>query len=285
MGSRMVARLLEAGFEVTVWNRTPSRTDDVCKMGARYAETPREAASEADIVFSMVRDDAASRIVWLDEGEGAMWAMRKETIGIECSTLSLPFVRELHGKFLAHGSELLDAPVAGSRPQAEAGQLIFLVGGNREPKGAVAAVLSSMGGKIHYSGGPGSGCVVKLMVNSLFGIQLAALAELLGFCDRAGIDVTRAAEVLGETPVSSPAVRAAAASMISQDFAPAFPIEMVKKDFELLAATADECEAVTPVTGCVGEIYSDAVMRKFGTDNITGVVQLYVESNRGRVLR
>lgn len=271
VGSRMATRLCAASHELTVWNRSEARaTPD----GAVRASTPSAAAEGADLVISMVRDDAASHDVWLGE-RGALAAMSDEAIGVECSTLSLPYVKELSAAFRNADRQFLDAPLAGSRPQAEAGQLIFMVGGREQALEVARPALEAMGGAIHYAGGNGAVATVKLMVNALFGVQVAVLAELIGLARASGIDAAKAVEILGATPVASPAAKAAAGAMLADNFTPAFPIDLVAKDFGLIDASTPTVAVETPVSDASGAVYRRGVSAGFGADNITGIVQLY----------
>ncbi len=278
MGSRMAARLVDAGHTVTVWNRSPLRTAPLADLGAAVADSPRSAAADADVVISMVRDDAASRAVWLDEHTGALRSLGARALAIECSTLSVPFVRDLAGEFDRHGRVLVDAPLAGSRPQAESGALIFMVGGSDEAFRQAAAVLEPMAGAVHHAGESGAGAAVKLMVNALFGAQLGIMAELIALARQVGIDPEAAVEIVGSTPVCSPAAKLSAGAMLAGTFAPAFPIDLVAKDFALLERTAREVSIDLPLCHRTAEVYAQGVDRGFGGDNITGIIQLYTSS-------
>lgn len=271
MGSRMAARLFAASHEVIVWNRSEARATP---EGTARASTPAAAVEGADLVISMVRDDAASRDVWLGE-RGALGAMSDDAIGVECSTLSLPYVKELAAAFRDADRQFLDAPLAGSRPQAEAGQLIFMVGGREQVLDTARPALEAMGGAIHYAGGNGAGATVKLMVNALFGVQIAVLAELIGLARASGIDAAKAVEILGATPVASPAAKVAAAAMLAGNFTPSFPIDLVAKDFGLIDASTPTGAVETPVSDAAGAVYRRGVRAGFGGDNINGIVQLY----------
>lgn len=275
MGSRMATRLIDAGHDVTVWNRTRTRADALVELGAKVADSPREAATGADFVLAMVRDDQASRDVWLDADAGALHGMGPETVALECSTLSVPWLRELAESFREAGRTLVDAPLAGSRPQAEAGQLIFFVGGPDAAFDRVKAILAPMAGAVHHAGDTGAGVTIKLMVNALFGAQLGVLAELIGFAARAGIAPSTAVDILGTTPVCSPVAKVSAAAMVAGQWAPAFPIDLVAKDFALLGRSAADCGASVPLSTRTGEVYAEGIERGFGDDNITGIVQLY----------
>lgn len=275
MGSRMAANLMKAGHAVTVWNRRPDKAAQLVASGARLATTPRAAASGADVVIAMVRDDEASRAVWLDPANGALEAMRPDAMAVESSTLSVHWVRELGATAAKSGVAFLDAPVAGSRPQAEAGQLIYCVGGEASAFARAESLLKAMGGSVHHAGAVGSGAGVKLMVNALFGIQLAAMGELIGLAKKMGLDATKAVEILSSTPVCSPAAKLAAGAMLAGNFTPMFPIELVEKDFGYVVGVAARTQADVPISAAAHQVFADALARGYGEDNITGVAKVY----------
>ncbi|HVM83088.1 MAG TPA: NAD(P)-dependent oxidoreductase, partial [Candidatus Binatia bacterium] len=173
MGSRMAAQLLSADHALVVWNRSPEKTDALRAAGAEGAASPRAAAEGADFVLAMVRDDQASREIWLDRETGALASIRRDAVAIECSTLGLQWVAELSVRCKAGGVAFLDAPLAGSRPQAEQRQLIFFVGGDPEVFARAEPILKAMGAAIHHAGLNGAGALTKLVANALFGIQVA----------------------------------------------------------------------------------------------------------------
>ncbi len=276
MGSRMAARLLAAGHQVTAWNRSAGRTAPLVDQGARAADTPAEAASGAEVVIAMLRGDEASEIVWCDPETGAAAGMAEGTLAIECSTLTVEWTRRLGEALSGRGLGFVDAPLAGSLPQAEAGKLIFFAGGPGARLKPAQPLLLAMGAVVHHAGpAVGSGMAVKLMVNSLFGLQVAAVAELLALGEALGVPVIRAAEILGETPVLSPAAKGAAAAMVARAFAPMFPIDLVEKDFGYVAATAGAAGAAVPLSEAARAVFAEAKAAGYGGDNITGVAQLY----------
>src|ERR1700722_11837980 len=144
MGRQMAGRLLEAGFALTVYNRSTERAAELAGKGERVASTPKERAAGAQIVISMLSDDPASRASWLGP-DGALAGAASETLLIECSTVSVGWIRELGSAAASQNIELIDAPVTGSRPQAAAGQLVFLVGGEPAALERARPVLSVMG--------------------------------------------------------------------------------------------------------------------------------------------
>lgn len=278
MGSRMAQNLIDAGHTVVVWNRDPAKARPLGDRGALVAGSPRAAAVGADAVIAMVHDDIASRSVWLDAEHGALGAMPKNAVALDCSTLTLDWVNELADAAAARGIAFLDAPVAGSRPQAEARQLIFMVGGAASTLAAVQPILQAMGGAVHHAGPSGAGAAVKLAVNAMFGVQVAALAELLGALRGAGVDVARAIEIFGQTPVASPAAKGAAASMLAGNFAPMFPVRLVEKDFGYIEALGTAGQL--PIAQATRGVLRAAIAAGLGDLNLTGVAQLYPAASK-----
>ena len=275
MGSRMAISLLKAGHEVTVWNRSSIKTELMGKAGAKVADTPRIAVEQAEFVISMVRDDQASKQVWLDPEEGAIAGLPPNVVAIESSTLTLAWTKELGDHFQRQKIAFLDAPVAGTRPQAEAAQLVYFVGGDAETFAKAKPILQSMGKAINHVGVVGSGMTIKLAVNSLFAIQIATFGELIGFMDKCGLDKNKAVEILSSTPVCSPAAKVAAMAMLSNQFSPLFPIELVAKDMSYAMKTAQANNVTLPLVEATKKVCDEAIKQGYGEDNITGLVQLY----------
>ena len=275
MGFRIAQNLLKANHQVIVYNRTAAKAQPLVNQGAMSAPTPREAAAQANIVISMVTDNEASRRIWRGS-EGAVSGLSQEAIAIESSTLTVDWTRELAAEVGHRGAAFLDAPVVGSRPQGEAGKLIYLVGGEAAILAKVQDVLLCAGAAIHHVGSLGQGMAMKLAVNALFGIQVAALAELMEMLNKSGMTSVKAMECLGDLPVLSPAAKGAGNTMVSNNHAPMFPINLVEKDFRYFIQTSQAVNAATPASTVIREIYQDAIAKGYGNDNITGVIQLFV---------
>jgi 3-hydroxyisobutyrate dehydrogenase len=276
MGSRMALSLLKAGHEVTVWNRSSGKTELVEQAGAKVADNPRTAVRDAEFVISMVRDDEASQQVWLDSDTGALAGLAQNAVAIESSTLTVAWVKTLAQKFQEKNIAFIDAPVAGTRPQAEAAQLIYFVGGDTATFTQAEPILQAMGGMVHHVGVVGSGMTIKLAVNSLFAIQVSAFGELIGLMRESGLDEAKTVEILASTPVSSPAAKMAASAMVARQFTPLFPIELVTKDISYAVQTAQANNTSLPLAAACQQIFATAIKEGYGDDNITGVVQLYV---------
>lgn len=276
MGQRMVGSLLDANYEVMIWNRDLDKTKELSAKGAMVASTPCAAVEDADFIFSMVRDDIASTYVWLDDIDGALQQMKPNAIAIECSTVSVNHIKFLHNAFSESSHRLIEAPLAGSRPQAEARKLIFFAAGEERIVEIVKPILLTMGLACHFCGPVGSGAAIKLMVNALFGAQVALFAELIAFGRDLQLDIKRTLEIISSTPVCSPGASMAANAMADKMYAPAFPIDLVLKDFTLLARSAESTNSKLPVSASVGEVYGLGEQAGLSQSNITGIIQLYI---------
>lgn len=189
----------------------------------------------------------------------------------------MEWTTELAAAIESRGVAFLDAPVVGSRPQADAGKLIYLVGGSAETLAQVETILLAAGGPaIHHLGAMGQGMAMKLAVNPLFGIQVTTLAEILGLLTKQGVDLTTAIACLGELPVTSPAVKAAGSLMLNGNHAPLFLIALVEKDFRYATQTAQSVATTTPLAIATHDVYQKAIEQGYGDSNITGIAQLFI---------
>ena len=275
MGSRMATRLINAGHQVTVWNRSAAKTVSLVELGATTADSPFAAANDVDFAISMVRDDEASREIWLHPQFGALAGMKQGAIAIESSTLTVGWVETLAQHCGKRHISFLDAPVAGTRPQAEAGQLIYIVGGEEAIVDRAMPLLRVMGQSIHHAGAIGHGAAVKLAINTLFSTQVASIAELRSVLRHNNINEQKALEIVAATPICSPAATAAANAMASSTFAPLFPIELVEKDLGYFVQLAKRNNAHAPISEATRHVFEVAMLNGYSTDNITGVAQLY----------
>jgi 3-hydroxyisobutyrate dehydrogenase len=275
MGSRMAVHLAQAGYPLTVWNRSPRNLDQWRSLGATVADTPRAAAEGADVVISMLTDDNASQAVWNDAGGGALAGLRQEALAIEISTVSPSRVQALAQDVAARGARFLDAPVSGSLPQAEARQLVFFVGGDTVAFDQAKPILERMGGAIHHLGPVGRGIAFKLAVNELLAVQVAAWAEVLGSLAKAGVAVPQAVEVLSKLPVASPAAVNVGNLIARQDFEPRFTNALVAKDLRYAVEDAQRLGAGLPLAQAAREVFEAACAAGLGERNMSAAAKLY----------
>jgi 3-hydroxyisobutyrate dehydrogenase len=272
MGSAMARNLLQAGFSLTVYNRTQERALPLKQLGAQIAETPFSAAQNAEVIITMVTDDTASRAVWLGE-QGILAGAKPNTILVESSTVSPTWISELI--LHAQNFDLLDAPVAGSQRQAEARELIFLVGGQASVIEKVQPVFQAMGKSVMHLGETGSGILMKLISNLMIGVQVAALAEALNLAHSSGLDMTQVVQALSNGSAGSPVVRAKANQISDGDFTPYFALHLLHKDLGYALEEAGKYNAPLPTTATARELYRMAMMAGFGNLDFSAIAQIF----------
>jgi 3-hydroxyisobutyrate dehydrogenase-like beta-hydroxyacid dehydrogenase len=256
MGARMARRLIEAGYPLTVYNRTRERTAPLADHGATVAENPRRAAERADVVMSSLGDDTAVRDVLLGP-DGALAGARPGTMLIDLSTILPGTSREMAATASASGASLIDAPVSGSTPQAEQGTLRIFAGGERRTYDACAPILQTLGDPV-YLGPSGMGATMKLVVNTLLGLGMEALAEAVALGEKAGLDRDRMLDALGETSVVSPSQRVKMENVRRGDYSPTFPVRLMLKDTRLILQLAQTLSVPLPALAAALQVYAIA---------------------------
>jgi 3-hydroxyisobutyrate dehydrogenase len=269
----MARQLLRRGFDVSVWNRDAGKAEPLGAAGARIAATPADAARDAEFVHAMLADDEASRTVWLGE-HGALGAMRANAIAIESGTLSVEWMRELAAAAATRGIGFLDAPVTGSKVQAETGALSFLVGGPAEVLERARPVLSAMGANIVHLGPHGNGALMKLINNFMCGVQVASLAEAIGMASRSGLDVGQAAQVLASGSPGSPLVKNISQRMVQRDYSPNFFVRLMAKDLDYARAAFGRAGIELASAGVARERFLEGMRAGLGDRDIASIVEL-----------
>jgi len=270
MGSGMAHRLVSAGFPLTVYNRNPARS----KGFETVASSPKEAASHADIVISMVADDTASRAMWLGEN-GALTGAAKGSLLVESGTLTVGWIKELAAAAKAKQCEFLDAPVTGTKPHAAAGELIFLVGGTETAVEKARPVFAAMGKEVIHLGPNGSGSLMKLVNNFMAGVQAASFGEALALADAAGLDHAKAVSILSNGAPGSPLVKRVAAIEASGDFTPNFTLRLMAKDLGYAAGEAAHHGIKFLTAAAAIEVLKNAIAQGYGEEDFAAVIKSF----------
>ena len=237
-----------------------------------------KAAKDAGIIFSMVADDVASRAMWLGP-DGAIAGARSGTVMVECSTLTVAWVRELAEAVAAAGGEFVDAPVAGSKAAAADGELIFIVGAAQSVLETIRPALMAMGRRIAHVGGTGSGALVKLVNNFLAGVQVAAFAEGLAWLERSGIDRTQALAYLLDGAAASPVTKVVAARMTSEDYTPNFLLRLMAKDLDYAIREASHTNVSLRSAATALERFREAIAAGQGDEDMAAIVKAVRAAN------
>lgn len=279
MGHGMAANLLKAGFPLTVYNRTRAKAEALEAMGASVADTPAVAARSAVVVLAMLADDEASRSIWLGP-EGALAAMQPGSVLVECSTLSPGWVAELDGKARQGGLRMVEAPVTGSRPQAEAGQLLFLVGAEQDAFASVESVLKAMSRDILHLGPAGSGTQLKLINNFLCGVQVTSFAEALAWMERSGLRREAALEFLKKGAPGSPIIATMADRMTRRTYEVNFLLRLMEKDLRYARGAAAQLGVELSMSAAAEELFRKADQQGCGEKDMSAVAEA-VRAERG----
>lgn len=272
MGSGMARRLIAADFPVAVYNRDRAKAHAFAALGAEVASSPREAASKAAVIISMVADDTASRAVWLS-ADGALAAARPDALAIECSTLSIEWIGELADTCRTRGLAFIDAPVTGSKTQAATGELNFLVGGDAADLNRARSVLAAMSRSIVHLGPIGSGARVKLINNFVCGVQVAAMAEAIALIERCGLERAPSLEILTNGAPGSPLVKTISARMTAGDYTPHFLARLMAKDLRYAIRTADARSLELETARAALAQFERAIAAGHGDKDIAAVVE------------
>ncbi|WP_136609307.1 NAD(P)-dependent oxidoreductase [Sinomonas albida] len=232
MGSGMARNLVEAGFDVTVWNRSPEKAKPLGDVGAKVAENPEAAVVEADFVITMLFDeDAVSEVM-----QRALSAMRTEAVWIQSATVGVDAVVRLAAKANQAGIAYVDAPVLGTRQPAEEGTLTVLAGCPTELRPAVEPVFDAVGARTVWVGEkPGDGQRLKLVVNSWVLSIVGATAQAVDFARSQGLDPAVFFETIAGGGTDCAYAQLKGKAMIAGEFPPAFPLEGAAKDASLIS--------------------------------------------------
>jgi 3-hydroxyisobutyrate dehydrogenase-like beta-hydroxyacid dehydrogenase len=271
MGSRLAGRLLDAGHQVYATNRTRSKAEPLIARGLIWRDTPREVAAAADVTFTMVSDDAALRAITAGP-EGIVAGLAPDKVYVDMSTVSPAASTEVAAQVSAAGAEMLDAPVSGSLPQAEAGTLAIMVGGTASAFRRAEPLLRRLGQTVTHVGADGHGLVLKLAINISLAAQPLAFAEGLLLAQRSGIDPRLAAEVMSASPIGSPMLRARVPLFLDPEHPAWFDMRMMQKDIRLAQAVAENVGSPTPTARLADQLldrarslgYADRDIATFG---------------------
>jgi 2-hydroxy-3-oxopropionate reductase len=274
MGSRMARRLHQAGFELTVYNRTASKAAELESAGARLAPSPAAAAAAADVVITMLTDGPDVREV-VTGPQGILQAARAQVRWIDMSSISPETTRELGALCATKGVACLDAPVSGGPAGAEAGTLSIMVGGESEVYESCLPILQVLGSTIAYMGPLGSGQVTKACNQVMVAANIAGVAEALVLGAKAGVDGAQLRQVLLGGYAQSRILEVHGERMIKHRFEPGFFAKLHDKDLHIVLDMARRLGAAAPISAIVAQLLNSLVARGDGDLDNSAIVKLY----------
>ncbi|HEY0537644.1 MAG TPA: NAD(P)-dependent oxidoreductase [Actinoallomurus sp.] len=250
MGGPMAANLVDAGFEVIGYNRSPAKVERLVERGGSGAADVAEAVREADVVATMLPDSPDVRLVLAEVFEHA----RPGTLVIDFSTIRPDVAAELAADGGARGFRLLDAPVSGGEQGAIEGTLSIMAGGAPEDFAAAAEVFDAVGATVVHVGPSGAGQTVKAANQLIVAGNLQLLAEAIVFIEAHGVDTTAALKVLGGGLAGSTVLERKGPAMLARDFTPGFRVELHDKDMGIVTGAAREAGVVIPLGAAVAQL-------------------------------
>ncbi|MGB7434004.1 MAG: NAD(P)-dependent oxidoreductase [Candidatus Acidiferrum sp.] len=259
MGRPMGMNLLKAGHALTVWNRTPSRADELVRAGAVLATTPREVAAASEVLLTIVSDPPAlESVLWGRDGvnDGALGGLKAGAIYIDSSTVSPALEKKIAAACQERGVRFLDAPVTGGDWGAREGNLVFMIGGDAATLKDVEPLLGVMGKKWFHLGPNGAGQTVKLAMNAILALEVGAVAEAIGLVTKAGLAGEQLLEVLQASMGRSGLLDLKTPLMLKGDYKPSFPLRLMHKDLGLALELGNQLGVALPTTAAAREIYN-----------------------------
>jgi 3-hydroxyisobutyrate dehydrogenase len=271
MGAPMAGNLLKAGFKVTVWNRTASRTEPLAAAGASVAASPAAVARASEVTISCVSDSPDVEAVALGP-RGVIEGAAAGSVYVDCSTISPAVARKVADALRGRGVEMLDAPVSGGDVGARAGTLAIMVGGEAAVFERCLPVLQAMGKTVVHVGPNGAGQVVKLCNQVAGGLNLLAMAEAIALSRGAGVDPGKMLEVVSAGAAGSWMLSNLGPRAVAGDFAPGFMVDLMQKDLRLVLETSAASRTPLPGTALVNQVFRMLEAEGRGRDGTQAIV-------------
>ncbi len=272
MGQPMVMNLLKAGFPVTVYNRTTSKTEAAVAAGAARAYSPREVAEKSEIIITMVTD-SPDVVDVIAGSEGVLQGLRPGAVVIDMSTISPSVTRRLALEIEKQGGDMLDAPVSGGDTGAKAGTLAIMAGGKAEVFERCLPVFRALGKSMTLVGGHGMGQTVKLCNQILVSVNNLAVCEAVQFARRAGVDANIMIEAVKNGAAGSWQLNNLGPRMVASDFAPGFMIDLQQKDLALALEAAREMKLPSPALALVAQLFNGCQAHGEGREGTQALIK------------
>ena len=272
MGGNMAARFLAAGYTVYGESHDRQEAQKLVHEGLEWRDTPREVAESADVLFTSLPDDDVLESV-ASGPDGILTGLTEPEIWVDMSTVSPRASRELAKRVQAQGAAMLDTPVSGSVPQVQAGTLTIMVGGDEQAYARVEPLLRELGTPTHI-GENGQGLVLKLAINISLAVQMLAFAEGLVLAERSGIDPKLAVDVMTESPIGSPMLKARAALVLDLPDEAWFDVSLMQKDVALALDTGRELHVPLPSAAAADSVLTIARALGYERRDIAALFQV-----------
>src|SRR5437588_7386125 len=265
MGSHMAQRLLDADYQLTVYDRTGEKAKALGQRGALVAPTPKDLTANCQVVMVCVTNDEAQQDVMFGP-EGALAGTHAGSVIIDLSTVSPDASRRLFQAAKEQGVPMIDAAVSGSVPQVDQGSLVIFVGGEQTTYQQCKPLLDVLGTSSFYMGASGMGTTMKLVVNTLLGLGMQALAEAIALGEKAGVEKGLLLDVLGQTAVLTPGQKSKLENVRREQYPTNFALSLMHKDLSLVLSQAYDVSVSMPATAAAQQMYTAAMAKEMDAD-------------------
>ena len=274
MGYPMARNLLRAGHEVAVWSNSTAKAQELADAGkGKFCATPKEVAESADVLFVCVGDSPMVKNVILGAG-GVIEGIRVGSVVVDCSTIAVSQSRQIGQALKAKGVDFLDAPVTGSTPGAESGNLIFMIGGDQAVFHQIRPLLDPMGKKIYFCGAAGMGLQAKLTQNLILSNTLMAFNEGMVLATKGGVDPELMLDILDNSAARSGLINYKAPFVLARNFTTNFSVKWMEKDIGLMLESGRELGVPLLLTGLTSQLFRTAIAAGLGDEDICSTIKV-----------
>lgn len=278
MGFPICKNLINSGLNLSVYNRTPTKAQDLKEMGAKILDAPASVAESADLIFLMLTNSEAVKSIFFNEN-GLFEKIKKDQIIVDLSTIYPYDSINLSRRMSEKGAYYFDAPVIGSVTAAENRTLSIVVGGNEEVFYSIKKILTLIGKNVYYLGENGRGLYMKIINNLIMGTNMAILSEGLTLGQKLGIDPKLALEIIGTGGAGSKILELKKTKIISEDFTPQFTLSHQLKDLFYAVQLSKEVGVSVPITGTVAELYLSGFANNLGDEDLSAIIKVFKKLN------
>jgi len=264
MGHVIIPRLLAAGHQVTGWNRTRSKADQLLEQGMAWAGSPREVAAASDVVFSMVTDAGAVCAVALGN-DGVIAGLSPDGVYLDMSTIDPQVSRDTAAAFSQQGLVMLDAPLSGSPVTIRQGSASIMVGGDRAAYEKIEPVLYDIGSKVSYIGPSGTAAQMKVAINLTLIVEMVAFCESVALAEKGGVDRAVAVDAMLKSVVASPVMGYRGPFILEMPEKPLADVTLQQKDMVLALEVARRQGSPAPLGAVANELLN--ACRGLGIDH------------------
>jgi len=279
LGKAVATRLLNTGHSVIVYNRTVEKTESLKKLGAKIANSPKNVASESELVITIVKDASAVESVSFGS-DGIIHGKHEKLIVSDMSTINPISSRKIAKRYSEYGIPMIDSPVMGGRSLAEKGELVIMIGGKKEVYEKCKSVFDSIANKSFYLGENGSGNAMKLVMNLQISILALSISEGIILARKSGLDPITFLEILNSTYFKTGMSVNKGPKMVKGSFEPSFFLKMMQKDLDEINYTAEKFGANLPFAKIANQLYQRAVKDGMGELDYTGILSYLEKANK-----